>query len=36
MKDKKKVIIGVLAVLVCIMAVGYALLAQELTINGTT
>ena len=35
MKDKKKVIIGVLSVLVCIMAVGYALLAQELTINGS-
>ena len=35
MRDKKKVMIGVLSVLVCIMAVGYALLAQELTINGT-
>ena len=35
MKDKKKVIIGVLSVLVCIMAVGYALLTQELTINGS-
>ena len=35
MKDKKKVMIGILSVLVCIMAVGYALLAQELTINGT-
>ena len=36
MRDKKKVMIGILSVLVCIMAVGYALLAQELTINGTT
>ncbi len=35
MRDKKKVMIGVLSVLVCIMAVGYALLAQELTINGS-
>ena len=35
MKDKKKVLIGILSVLVCIMAVGYALLAQELTINGS-
>ncbi len=26
--------IGILSVLVCVMAVGYALLAQELTING--
>ena len=34
MKDKKKVLIGILSVLVCIMTVGYALLAQELTING--
>ena len=34
MKDKKKLLIGILSVLVCIMAVGYALLAQELTING--
>ena len=34
MKDKKKVLIGILSSLVCIMAVGYALLAQELTING--
>ena len=34
MKDKKKILIGILSVLVCIMAVGYALLAQELTING--
>ena len=35
MKDKKKVLIGILSVLICVMAVGYALLAQELTINGT-
>ena len=35
MKDKKKVLIGILSVLVCIMTVGYALLAQELTINGS-
>ena len=34
MKDKKKVMVGILSVLVCIMTVGYALLAQELTING--
>ena len=34
MKDKKKLLIGILSVLVCIMAIGYALLAQELTING--
>ena len=34
MKDKKKVIIGILSVLIVVMAVGYALLAQELTING--
>ena len=34
MKDKKKVLIGILSVLICIMAIGYALLAQELTING--
>ena len=35
MEDKKKVLIGILSVLVCIMAVGYALLTQELTINGS-
>ena len=35
MKDKKKLLIGILSLLICIMAVGYALLAQELTINGT-
>ena len=35
MKDKKKLLIGILSALVCVMAVGYALLAQELTINGS-
>ena len=35
MEGKKKVLIGILSVLVCIMAIGYALLAQELTINGS-
>ena len=35
MQDKKKTLIGILSVLVCVMAVGYALLAQELTINGS-
>ena len=35
MEDKKKALIGILSVLVCIMAVGYALLAQQLTINGS-
>ena len=35
MENKKKIMIGILSVLVCIMAVGYALLAQELTINGS-
>ena len=35
MKNKKKIMIAILSVLVCVMAVGYALLAQELTINGT-
>ena len=34
MENNKKIIITVLSVLVCIMAVGYSLLAQELTING--
>ena len=34
MQDKKKTLIGILSSLVCVMAVGYALLAQELTING--
>ena len=34
MKDKKKLLIGILSALVCVMVVGYALLAQELTING--
>ena len=35
MENNKKIIITVLSVLVVAMAVGYALLAQELTINGT-
>ena len=34
MTDKKKILIGVLCVLVAIMAIGYALLAQQLNING--
>ena len=34
-EDKKKLLIGTLSTLVCIMAIGYALLAQELTINGS-
>ena len=34
MENKKKIIMVVLSVLVCVMAVGYALLAQELNING--
>ena len=36
MRDKKKTLIGILSILLCIMAVGYALLAQELTITGTS
>ena len=35
MENNKKIIITVLSVLVVAMAVGYALLTQELTINGT-
>ena len=35
MENNKKIIITVFSVLVVAMAVGYALLAQELTINGT-
>ena len=35
MKDKKKIIIGTLCALIMIMAVGYALLSQQLSINGT-
>ena len=35
MENNKKIIITVLSVLICIMAIGYALLAQELTINGS-
>ena len=34
MKNKKTIMIGILCTLVAIMAVGYALLAQELNING--
>ena len=34
MKNKKTIMIGILCALVCVMAVGYALLAQELNING--
>ena len=33
--SKKRILIVVLSVLIVVMAVGYALLAQELTINGS-
>ena len=36
MNDKKKIIIGSLCALIMIMAVGYALLAQQLSITGST
>ena len=36
MKDKKKIVIGVLCALIMIMAVGYALLGQNLSISGTS
>ena len=36
MKDKKKIIIGTLCALIMIMAVGYALLGQSLSISGTS
>ena len=35
MKDKKKLLIGTLCALIMIMAVGYALLAQQLSITGS-
>ena len=35
MENRKRTIMVVLSVVVCIMAIGYALLAQQLTINGT-
>ena len=35
MKDKKKIVIGVLCALIMIMAVGYALLSQQLSITGS-
>ena len=35
MENKKKIIMVVLSVLVCVMAVGYAILSQQLNINGT-
>ena len=35
MKDKKKIVIGALCALIMIMAVGYALLSQQLSINGS-
>ena len=35
MKDKKKIIIGALCALITIMAVGYALLSQQLRITGS-
>lgn len=34
MKDKKSLVIGLLCILICIMALGYAMLAQQLNING--
>ena len=36
MKDKKKILIGILIILIVVMSAGYALLAQELTIKGKT
>ena len=36
MRDKKKLVIGALCTLIMIMAVGYALLAQQLQITGST
>ena len=36
MKDKKKIAIAILCTLVAVMAIGYALLAQQLNINGRT
>ena len=35
MENRKQIMIGVLSVIVCIMAVGYAYLSQQLTVNGT-
>ena len=35
MKDKKKIIMIALSILVCIMSVGYATLAQQINITGT-
>ena len=35
MEKRKRIIMVVLSVVVCIMAIGYALLAQQLNINGT-
>ena len=35
MEHRKRIIMVVLSVVVCIMAIGYALLAQQLNINGT-
>ena len=35
MENKKKIIMVVLSVIVCVMAVGYAVLSQQLNINGT-
>ena len=35
MENKKKIVMVVLSVLVCVMAVGYAALAQQLNITGT-
>lgn len=34
MKDKKKIMIAILLILVCIMTIAYAYLAQQLNING--
>lgn len=34
-KDKRNIVVGMLLAAICIMSVGYAALAQQLTINGT-
>ena len=36
MRDKKKIIISILLILICIMTISYAYLAQQLQITGTT
>ena len=34
-RDKKNIVVGMLLAAICIMSVGYAALAQQLTVNGT-